>query len=98
LNAAAEGTLVYHTVVYHITYETMDCISKWSLKSFMILKLKKKNCFTELEAFIISFIGPHAITGAASSVNDVFYFGFSTEGSNHKSIKVLQGIYINRNT
>lgn len=89
--SAAEGTLAFHTVKHHQSYNSMECTGRLMKVIFPDSNTASEmTCSrTKTEAIINGVISPWVVKNLTISLKDVYYLGVSTDASNHGSEKIF---------
>lgn len=89
--SAAEGTLAFHTVKHHQSYNSMECTGRLMKVIFPDSNIASEmTCSrTKTEAIINGVISPWVVKNLTVSLNNIHYIGVSTDASNHGSDKIF---------
>jgi hypothetical protein len=88
---AAEDTLAFHTVAHHNSFKSMDCTSKLLKEIFIDSEVAKRisSARTKTEAIVNSVLAPHAVQDVTKSLQDIPFYGVSTDASNQSAVKIF---------
>lgn len=87
----AEGTLAFHTVKHHQSFNSMDCTSVIMRNIFTdsVIAQKMSCARTKTEAIITGVLAPHSIQILIQDLQNVPYLSICTDSSNHGNIKLF---------
>ncbi|XP_028158533.1 uncharacterized protein LOC114351490 [Ostrinia furnacalis] len=90
-NSAVDATLAFHVVKHHQSYKSMDCTSPLLKKLFSDSELARSLACarTKSEAIINNVIAPYSIEMLLQKLQDIVFFGCSTNASNHNAEKIF---------
>lgn len=88
---AAEGTLAFHTVKHHSSYNEMDCTAPLLRTLFVDSEIAKQlSCArTKTEAIINGVLAPRAIYDVKKALEKIPFMSLSTDASNHGHHKLF---------
>lgn len=88
---AAEGTLAFHTVKHHQSYNSMECTASLTRKMFADSETAKnlKCGKTKTEAIVNQVIAPHTITTIIETLRNISCLSVATDASNHGAEKLF---------
>lgn len=88
---AAEGTLAFHIVKHHQSYNSMECTAGLTRKMFADSETAKnlKCGKTKTEAIINGVIAPHTITKIIETLRNISCISVATDASNHGADKMF---------
>lgn len=88
---AAEGTLAFHTVKHHQSYNSMECTASLTRKIFADSETAKnfKCGKTKTEAIINRVVAPHAIMSILETLRKISCISIATDASNHGAEKLF---------
>ncbi|KAL0879646.1 hypothetical protein ABMA27_003361 [Loxostege sticticalis] len=82
---AAEGTLAFHTIKHHQSYNSMECTASLTRKMFADSETAKnlKCGKTKTEAIVNQVVAPHTITTIIETLRNISCLSVATDASNH---------------
>lgn len=88
---AAAGTLAFHTVKHHQSYNSMECSASLTRKIFADSETAKnlKCGKTKTEAIVNKVIAPHAISTVIDTLRNISCISVATDASNHGADKLF---------
>jgi hypothetical protein len=88
---AAEGTLAFHTVKHHQSYNSMECTASLTRKMFADSETAKnlKCGKTKTEAIVNQVVAPHTITTIIETLRNISCLSIATDASNHGADKLF---------
>ena len=88
---AAEGTMAFHTVKHHMSYNSMNCTAPLMRTLFIDSEIAKQlSCGkTKTEAIINGVLAPRALNGVKEALSKVPFVSLSTDASNHGHHKLF---------
>lgn len=91
LVAATELTMCYHIVKHHMSFKSMDCISKLNSKLFKDSQTAQNVELgrTKTTAIVKSVLAPDTTRQLCNELAGVHYFGIATDASNHNAEKIF---------
>lgn len=91
LVAAAELTTAYSSVKHHQSFKSLDCSNKLNplMYSDSKIAVKQSTARTKATALINNVLSPHSVRICVSELENIPYFGISTDASNHKAEKIF---------
>lgn len=89
--SAAEGTLAFHTVKHHFSFNSVDCSHKLLQTILPDSQIAKKiSCArTKTEAIVVNVLAPLSIEFMLADVAQTSFISISTDASNHGSTKMF---------
>ncbi|CAK1597427.1 unnamed protein product [Parnassius mnemosyne] len=90
-SSAVDATLAFHVVKHHQSYKSMDCTSQLLKNLFHDSDLAKNLACasTKTEDIINNVIAPYTIEILLKKLEDIVFFGLSTDASNHNADKIF---------
>lgn len=91
LVAAAELTTAYSAVKHHQSFKSLDCSNKLIPLMYPDSKVaaKQSSARTKSTAIVNNILSPHAIKVCVSELENIPFFGISTDASNHNAEKIF---------
>lgn len=91
LVAAAELTTAYHIVKHHHSFKSVDCSNKLNPTMYSDSKIaaKQSTARTKATALINNVLAPHSVSTCVSELEQIPFYGISTDASNHKAEKIF---------
>ncbi|KAL0879423.1 hypothetical protein ABMA27_003174 [Loxostege sticticalis] len=88
---AAEGTLAFHTIKHHQSYNSMECTASLTRKMFADSETAKnlKCGKTKTEAIVNQVVAPHTITTIIETLRNISCLSVATDASNHGADKLF---------
>jgi len=89
--AAAEGTLAYHTLKHHFSFQSTDCTTNLMSSLFNDSEIAKKitSCQTKTKAIAVNVIATYCRDKILEELEDVPFISISSDASNHGSDKLF---------
>lgn len=89
--AAAELATAYHVVKHHHSFNSVDCSNKLHPTMYSDSKVatKQSTARTKATALINNVLSPHSVSTCVSELENIPFYGVSTDASNHKAEKIF---------
>lgn len=89
--SAVEGTLAFHTLKHHYSYNSTVCTNKLLAKMFDDSEVAKRisSGKTKTRCIANNVIAPYCIENIMHSLSQISFLSVSTDGSNHGAIKMF---------
>ncbi|KAL0830150.1 hypothetical protein ABMA28_003607 [Loxostege sticticalis] len=88
---AAKGTLAFHTIKHHQSYNSMECTASLTRKMFADSETAKnlKCGKTKTEAIVNQVVAPHTVTTIIETLRNISCLSVATDASNHGADKLF---------